>query len=168
MKQRLAIAATLLGQPEVLVLDEPTNGVDAQGIFEIRSIITNYAAQGGTVLLASHMLDEVEKVCTHVAFLKAGEVLKTGAIGAVLATRGWVEVAAADLTALERAVREAAPGVDITRQDAARLELRGLELSPAALNAKLAAKGVYLSLLVERQISLETQYLELLSKGVRS
>ena len=160
MKQRLALAATLLGNPEVLVLDEPTNGVDAQGIFEIRSIISDYARKGGTVLLASHMLDEVEKVCTHVAILKDGAVLKTGSITSVLATKGWIELAAPDLTTLERALKEAAPGAHTVRH-ADHVALHGASLTTSELNARLAASGVYVGLLVQRQPSLETQYLQL-------
>ena len=75
MKQRLAIAGVLLADPEVLVLDEPTNGLDPKGIVEVRDIIKNVASTGKTVILASHLLDEVEKVCTHVAILKKGEML---------------------------------------------------------------------------------------------
>lgn len=78
MKQRLAIAAALLNDPEVLILDEPTNGLDPQGIAEIRNLIRKIAAEGTTIVLASHLLDEVEKVCSHVAILKRGKLLYSG------------------------------------------------------------------------------------------
>ncbi|MBS1573854.1 MAG: ATP-binding cassette domain-containing protein, partial [Bacteroidetes bacterium] len=78
MKQRLAIAATLLGDPKVLVFDEPTNGLDPVGIAEIRELIIELRNSGHTIIMASHLLDEVEKVCTHVAILKTGELLTTG------------------------------------------------------------------------------------------
>ncbi len=78
MKQRLAIASALLNDPEILILDEPTNGLDPQGIHQIRDIIKRIASQGTTILLASHLLDEVEKVCTHVVVLRKGEILYTG------------------------------------------------------------------------------------------
>jgi len=84
MKQRLGIAATLLGDPEVLVLDEPTNGLDPEGIAEIREIIINQAENGKTILIASHILGEVEKVCSHVAILKEGKVISEGSVHALL------------------------------------------------------------------------------------
>ncbi len=160
MKQRLGIAAALLGKPEVLVLDEPTNGVDAQGIFEIREIIMEYGRRGGTVILASHMLDEVEKVCSHVAILKDGEVLKTGTIAAVLSTKGWIEAAAADLSALERRLKEIEPLARVERRGGL-LEIYDAQRSPGEINAKLAAEGVVLEHLARKQPSLETQYLQL-------
>lgn len=84
MKQRLGIAATLLGDPEVLVLDEPTNGLDPEGIAEIREIIIKQAENGKTILIASHILDEVEKVCSHVAILKEGKVISEGSVHELL------------------------------------------------------------------------------------
>jgi len=80
MKQRLGIAAVLLSNPEVLVLDEPTNGLDPQGIIDIRNLILELGSQGRTIILASHILDEIEKVCTHAAILKKGELIKTEVI----------------------------------------------------------------------------------------
>lgn len=83
MKQRLAIAACIVADPEILVLDEPTNGIDAQGIVDIRNLILEQANQGKTVLLASHMLDEVEKVCSHVIILQHGKTLHNGPISSL-------------------------------------------------------------------------------------
>ena len=80
MKQRLAIASALLSNPEALVLDEPTNGLDPQGIAEIRTLIRDIGSEGKTIILASHMLDEVEKVCSHVAILKSGELVASGKV----------------------------------------------------------------------------------------
>ena len=84
MKQRLAIAACLLGDPSVLVFDEPTNGLDPSGIAEIRQLIIDLAAAGKTIILASHLLAEVEKVCTHVAILQQGVLIKSGDVGSAL------------------------------------------------------------------------------------
>jgi len=84
MKQRLAIGATLLGDPEVLVLDEPTNGLDPQGIKDIRELIIRIGKEGKTILIASHILDEIEKVCTHCAILRKGELLQTGTIDEII------------------------------------------------------------------------------------
>ena len=84
MKQRLAIASALLGNPDVLVLDEPTNGLDPQGIAEIRDLINKIGTSGKTIIIASHILDEIEKVCTHCAILRKGELLRTGTIGEII------------------------------------------------------------------------------------
>jgi len=97
MKQRLGIAATLLGDPKVLVLDEPTNGLDPVGIAEIRELMIELRKSGHTIIMASHLLDEVEKVCTHVAILKTGELITTGEVNEVLQDEDVVEVSAADL-----------------------------------------------------------------------
>jgi len=87
MKQRLAIASALLGNPEILVFDEPTNGLDPEGIADVRQIITNEAANGKTIILASHILSEVQKTCTHVAILKKGEIIKSGEMGSLMKSK---------------------------------------------------------------------------------
>jgi ABC-2 type transport system ATP-binding protein len=104
MKQRLAIAAALLGDPGVLVLDEPTNGLDPVGIAEIRELIVELKNSGHTIIMASHLLDEVEKVCTHVAILKTGDLVTTGDVNEVLQDEDVVEVSAADLNLLSNAL----------------------------------------------------------------
>ncbi|HNL83549.1 MAG TPA: ATP-binding cassette domain-containing protein, partial [Chitinophagaceae bacterium] len=96
MKQRLAIAAALLGNPEVLVLDEPTNGLDPVGIAEIRELIKSLAENGKTIIMASHLLDEVEKVCTHVAIMKKGVLITAGAVKDVLVNEDIVEISCAN------------------------------------------------------------------------
>ena len=96
MKQRLAIASALLNDPEILILDEPTNGLDPQGIHQIRDIIKKIASQGTTILLASHLLDEVEKVCSHVIVLRKGEILYSGSVDEMSANEGFFEVMADD------------------------------------------------------------------------
>ncbi|MCX6319327.1 MAG: ATP-binding cassette domain-containing protein [Bacteroidetes bacterium] len=100
MKQRLAIGAALLGDPQVLVLDEPTNGLDPVGIAEIRQLITELKDKGHTIIMASHLLDEVEKVCTHAAILKLGELITTGLVEEILMDEDIVELSAADMQAL--------------------------------------------------------------------
>ena len=161
MKQRLAIAITLLGKPEVLVLDEPTNGVDAQGIADVRQLIAAFAADGGTVVLASHMLDEVEKVCSHLAIMKDGVVLRAGDIAGVLNTAGWIEVGAEDLDAAVRVLSELEPRAKVERWNRLLLVHAGL-LSPAELNRQLLQRGVSINHLFHRQPSLESQYLRLM------
>jgi len=106
MKQRLAIAAALLGDPTVLVLDEPTNGLDPVGIAEIRALITELSNNGHTVIMASHLLDEVEKVCTHVAIMKSGNLLQSGAVAEVLSSDDLVEVGAENLNGLARVITQ--------------------------------------------------------------
>ncbi len=96
MKQRLAIASCLLGNPDVLVFDEPTNGLDPVGIAEIRGLMKQLHSQGKTIIMASHLLDEVEKVCTHVAILKLGELITTGSVNEILSNEDMVEAAASD------------------------------------------------------------------------
>ena len=104
MKQRLAIAAALLGDPEVLVLDEPTNGLDPVGIAEIRELIKLLASQGKTIIMASHMLDEVEKVCSHVAILKYGELITFGNVDEIFINDDIVEVASSNIDQLKDAL----------------------------------------------------------------
>lgn len=164
MKQRLAIAAALVGKPKVLVLDEPTNGVDAQGIVDIRAIVKNFAHDGGTVILASHLLDEVEKVCSDVAILKDGAILKAGSTSAILATNGWIELGALDLNALAGHLHALAPTARIEQRESL-LALYDSDLAPSDLNRSLIERGVVLSHLVKCQPSLESQYLHLVGKA---
>ncbi len=96
MKQRLALASCLLGDPRVMVFDEPTNGLDPVGIAEIRELIKKLYLQGKTIIMASHLLDEVEKVCTHVAILKKGELITTGNVNEILANEDIVEIGSED------------------------------------------------------------------------
>jgi len=106
MKQRLAIASCLLGNPEVLILDEPTNGLDPVGIAEIRALIKKLHKEGKTIIMASHLLDEVEKVCTHVGILKKGELVASGNVNEILANEDIVEISAADLNKLKLSIRQ--------------------------------------------------------------
>jgi ABC-2 type transport system ATP-binding protein len=113
MKQRLAIGASLLGDPKVLVLDEPTNGLDPVGIAEMRELIMELKASGHTIIMASHLLDEVEKVCTHVAILKTGSLLVTGDVNEVMQDEDVVELGAADLNILASVVQQFSTQVTI-------------------------------------------------------
>ncbi len=106
MKQRLAIAACLLGNPNVLVFDEPTNGLDPVGIAEIRELMKKLHQEGKTIIMASHLLDEVEKVCSHVAILKKGQLITTGNVNEILANEDIVEIGAADITKLTLLVNQ--------------------------------------------------------------
>ena len=164
MKQRLAIAATLLGNPEVLVLDEPTNGLDPKGIAEIRNLIVEIGQQGKTIILASHLLDEVEKVCTHVAILKSGKLLAKGHVTDVLADEDQIELASANLNTLEEEIKKH-PKFKSAAQVNNKLVVRLSEkVNTDDLNKYLFDKGITLSLLNLKKKSLENQFLELTGK----
>lgn len=161
MKQRLAIASALLNDPEILILDEPTNGLDPQGIHQIRDIIRKIAAQGTTILLASHLLDEVEKVCSHVIVLRKGEILYSGSVDGMSANEGFFELQADNSEALKNILKEH-PSVDrISEEEGKVLVYLKSELSASELNLYLFSKNIALSHLVKRKNSLEAQFLEL-------
>lgn len=163
MKQRLALAACMIGDPDVLILDEPTNGLDPVGMIEVRGIIQSIAAQGKTILLASHMLDEVEKICSHVGILKNGRLLASGPVGAILSDERIVEVAAAsvDMEALGQLLISHAGVMCATRAgDRWVLEV-DKALDPAALNQVAFNHGVVLTHLTLKSRSLEREFLEI-------
>lgn len=162
MKQRLAIGAALLGNPEVLVFDEPTNGLDPVGIAEIRELIKLLAREGKTIIMASHLLDEVEKVCTHVAILKKGTLLTAGQVDEVLANEDIVEISATDTDKL-KAVLAGFSGHSHLKQDGKLFELY-FPLGTARmedLNRHCFEQGVTLNQLLLKKKSLETKFFEL-------
>ncbi|MDR0802626.1 ATP-binding cassette domain-containing protein [Fluviicola sp.] len=160
MKQRLAVASAILSDPEVLVLDEPTNGLDPEGIAEIRELILNIAAQGKTIILASHILDEVQKICSHVVMLKQGEMAYNGTLKELLTQHKSYNLMAENRSELLRVLKNI-PGVVIQNEteDSILIELRG-EISAARLNQLVVEQGIYLSELHAYQKSLETIFLE--------
>lgn len=161
MKQRLAIASALLNDPEILILDEPTNGLDPQGIHQIRDIIKKIASQGTTILLASHLLDEVEKVCSHVIVLRKGEILYSGSVDAMSANEGFFEIMSDDHVAL-KTILTAHSAIDrIIEEDGKILVYLKSDLSASELNQYLFSNHISLSHLVKRKNSLEAQFLEL-------
>jgi len=154
MKQRLAIASTLLGDPDILVFDEPTNGLDPAGIAEIRDLIKDLNRQGKTIIMASHILDEVEKVCTHVAIIQKGVLKTVGSVSDVLNTSGTnavlIELSATDNKQLTNTLQQMA----------------GLESISAAeqINKFCFDNGIILSKLNVKRKSLETRFLEITGK----
>ncbi len=161
MKQRLAIGAALLGKPKVLVLDEPTNGLDPAGIAEIRELIKELNRQGITIIIASHLLDEIEKVCTHVAILKRGQLLLTGDVNEVLISEDQIEVAANDMAALQQALT-AMPGITkIGKRDTVLQLTTATAIGPYQVNEYCIGKGIILSHLHLRKKSLESKFMEL-------
>lgn len=161
MKQRLAIASALLNDPEILILDEPTNGLDPQGIRQIRDLIKIIAAQGTTILLASHLLDEVEKVCSHVVVLQKGVMLYQGTVHGMVANEGFFELEANDMVKLQTELNQH-QAVEKTEIEEGKLYVYlNANLDAAELNTYLANKGIVLSHLVKRKHSLEEQFLQL-------
>ena len=162
MKQRLAIASALLGDPEILVLDEPTNGLDPQGIAEIRGIILELAAAGKTIIMASHILDEVEKVCTHVAVLKLGNLLTTGPIESVLNNQEQVFIVAENLDLLKLTLSQI-DGVSNIVQKGTKVSVMLAEGKTSAyLNKALFDKGIVASEIGIQKSDLEANFLELI------
>ena len=161
MKQRLAIASALLNDPEILILDEPTNGLDPQGIHQIREIIQKIAAQGTTILLASHLLDEVEKVCSHVVILRKGEKLYAGPVDGMLASHGFFELATKEVENLKSFLEKNASFGKIESNNGLITAYLKEEMDAQELNKMLFEKGFVLSHLVKRKESLEEQFLTL-------
>lgn len=161
MKQRLAIASALLNDPEILILDEPTNGLDPQGIHQIRDIIRLIASQGTTILLASHLLDEVEKVCSHVLVLRKGEILYTGTVAGMSSSNGVVEVQSNDIDLLMK-VLEKYPNIDSIKLEEGKVIVQSSStIEPSELNKFLVQNEIYVTHLVKRNHSLEEQFLQL-------
>jgi ABC-2 type transport system ATP-binding protein len=164
MKQRLAIASALLNDPEILILDEPTNGLDPQGIHQIRDIIKQIASKGTTILLASHLLDEVEKVCTHVLVLQKGVVLYTGLVDGMSANEGFFEVEADDIRNLISVLQTHPATKNIVQEQGKVLVYLKENLEAKDLNRFLFENNIVLNHLVKRKNSLEEQFLELTQK----
>src|SRR5690606_29439586 len=164
MKQRLAIASALLGDPVILILDEPTNGLDPMGIAEIRGLIRRIASDGKTIILASHLLDEVQKVCTHFAVLRKGTLIYTGSIDDVGKGSEVVEVNAKvpDL----RGLLNTFPGLAAMQRENGYLEITMKEgFRSEDLNRFLFEQGISASHLVTKKRNLEQQFLEILGSA---
>ena len=161
MKQRLALAAALVGNPEVLILDEPTNGLDPEGIAEVRTLIKQIATEGRTILMASHILDEVEKICSHVAILKKGRLLAAGTVGSLLTDERELEVRADDMDKLKNLLENLPEVHALQQRDGLLIARIDPTLEPARINALAFSNGIVLTHLVERHKSLEEEFLEL-------
>jgi ABC-2 type transport system ATP-binding protein len=164
MKQRLAIASALLNDPEILILDEPTNGLDPQGIHQIRDLIKLIASQGTTILLASHLLDEVEKVCSHVLVLRFGEILYNGKVDEMTNQNGYFELQSNEISALKEAIKTH-PKFDKYEELDGKLNVHfKTNVDAALLNKYLFEKNVCLNHLTQKKVSLEDQFLALTNK----
>lgn len=164
MKQRLAIASALLSEPQVLVLDEPTNGLDPTGIADVREIIKSLAAEGKTIILASHLLDEVQKVCTHFAVLNKGKKVYSGSVADVMGDTEKVEIASPNLDILETSVKSC-PLVNTLERNHQYITVSLKDgTSSFDLNQYLSKEGIVLSQLTTVKKNLEKQFLEILSQ----
>ncbi|TPN84772.1 ABC transporter ATP-binding protein [Aquimarina algicola] len=161
MKQRLAIASALLNDPEILILDEPTNGLDPQGIHQIREIIKKIAARGTTILLASHLLDEVEKVCSHVVIIRQGVKLYAGRVDEMNASHGFFELKSNQNSILKKWLSENQKFKNYKEEEDKIIAFLAHELDAESLNQQLFKEGVVLTHLVKRKESLEEQFLQL-------
>jgi ABC-2 type transport system ATP-binding protein len=162
MKQRLAIASCLLGNPEVLILDEPTNGLDPVGIAEIRALIKKLHQEGKTIIMASHLLDEVEKVCTHVAILKKGELVATGDVNEILANEDIVELGAVDLVKLKSSLQKLSGFTAMGEQNnLVQLNYPIGSVNLETINQHCFNEGIVLNHLLVKKKSLESKFMEL-------
>jgi len=161
MKQRLAIAATMIGEPDVIIFDEPTNGLDPQGIAEVRQTLTQIAESGKTVIMASHILDEVEKICSHVAIIKNGHLLATGSVGSILSDQVTLELQSEN----NESLRQFLDGIDWIKGPKLigdKIEAQmDKEHSIAEVNKMAFDRGIVLTHLVARKQRLEEEFLEI-------
>jgi len=165
MKQRLSIASALINNPEVLILDEPTNGLDPEGIIQIRELIMQIAQSGTTILVASHMLDEIEKICSHVIILKNGKSLYVGSVDEMSASKGFFELEAEDNQALTQALELLGKFKKIILKEGRVKAYIHQDLTAVELNKYLVSKNIYLTHLVKSKESLENQFLDLVKQN---
>jgi len=162
MKQRLAIASALLGNPDVLILDEPTNGLDPQGIAQVRELIIKVAGSGITIILASHLLDEVQKICSHVVVLNKGQKLFSGKVSEVLAISDSFELSSDNVELLQKTIASYPKFRSCTQNGSLLQVYFNDRVEPAQINLFLSQHGIILTHLSERKRSLEQHFLELL------
>jgi len=165
MKQRLAIGSALLSDPPVLILDEPTNGLDPQGIVEIRELIKDIAGSGKTIILASHLLDEVQKLCSDFMVLRKGKKLFQGSVEGALMNERSVEVASKDMEQIQSVLNDF-NGIKKMRQENGVFVLTTKEhVNSSDLSQFLFDRKVVVTHLVEKEGSLEQQFLKILKEN---
>jgi ABC-2 type transport system ATP-binding protein len=163
MKQRLALAATLVCDPTVMILDEPTNGLDPKGIAEIRELIRTIAGQGKTIILASHLLDEVQKVCSHFAVLNKGQLIHSGLVNEVRDEQ-YLEISADDNIRLLDVLKTYPHQIHIESKGNRIVLTLPANSAVSELSRFIFDRGIAITHLVSQQKSLETQFLEILNE----
>lgn len=161
MKQRLGIAAALLGDPEVLVLDEPTNGLDPEGIAEVRETVLEQVARGKTLIIASHILSEVEKICSHLAILKQGDLLAAGSVKEILSEEEMIEFSSSDNETLKQKLESSKMVEEIEQTNGLLTALLAKGVDAGDINNFAFKNKITIKHLISKKKSLETQFLEL-------
>jgi len=164
MKQRLGIAAAMLGDPKVLVLDEPTNGLDPEGIAEVRDLVIEQVKMGKTLILASHILNEVEKICNHVAILKNGELLACGPVKELLAEDEIIEISCGDNELLKKKLDSSKLVKEVYSENGLLILTLNENISTADINNFAFSNQLVIHHMLSRKRSLESQFLELVKE----
>ncbi|MEP0986885.1 ATP-binding cassette domain-containing protein [Ekhidna sp.] len=165
MKQRLSLAAALLSDPPVLMLDEPTNGLDPEGIAEVRQLIRDIAAQGKTIIMASHLLDEVQKVCTDFCILRKGVKLHEGAVNDILGETNAVEISSEDLGKLTSTLEKFEGLERIENENGTIMAFLKENQTSDHLNKFCFDQGITLKKLIPQSKSLEQEFLKILKEN---
>jgi len=160
MKQRLSLASALLSNPDVLVLDEPTNGLDPEGINYMRELILSIAAEGKTIIISSHLLDEIQKMCSHVAILKNGKLIKAGSIASILSDKKHFEVNSKHPDFEER-LASLSFVVSFAKESSHYLIRCSEDFDSQVINEMFFTEGIVLNHLVLHKESLEAEFLNL-------
>ena len=168
MKQRLAIAATLVGSPDVVIFDEPTNGLDPEGIAEVRNILKRVAESGKTVIMASHLLDEVEKICTHVAIIKEGQLMATGQVGKIFTNDTTLIISSNDLDGLKNVLSSRSYIKELSQLDNNIIECQmNAEITAEQICRLAFDNNIMLTRLETRKRRLEDDFLDLTKGTIR-
>lgn len=164
MKQRLAIAATLIGDPQVVIFDEPTNGLDPEGIAEVRNTLQTIADQGKTVIMASHILAEVEKICSHVTIIKQGKLLASGPVGSILSSDMTLEIASSNNERMI-SILKANPLIKSIELKGNMIECTAdTDISISSINKQATMENIDVTHLVSRKRKLEEEFLEITNR----
>ena len=155
----------MIGNPDVLIFDEPTNGLDPQGIAEIRETIVNIGKQGKTIIMASHILDEVEKVCTHVSIIKNGNHLISGSVGSIISDDVQVEIAATNMDGLKNIFSNDSRISKLEEKEGKLVLNINSEFPTIEINQMAYNNAIVLTHLVVKAKSLESEFLEIVSKN---
>ena len=163
MRQRLGLASALLRTPRLLVLDEPTNGLDAQGIHELRTMFVELVREGTTIMLSSHLLAEVELICTRAAMMSSGRIVAQDDVAALLAPTGWVRITTPDIEQALRTLQDGPFGYQQVAPDLVRVNMG--DRPPELLNRAFVQSDIRVRELVVERPTLEDVFLERTGHG---